>query len=135
MDEDKVLGAITGLGSDLGALRSDMGALRSDIRTEMADLRAAFVDRFDHADYRVDQIEDKQAEFRVAVMARFGRVEDKMTGLSEDLSVTMGTALNAMQRHENDRDELRRLTDMVGKMYMLVKRLQTDVEELQKKAP
>jgi hypothetical protein len=56
-----------------------------------------------------DKIVAAITEMRVGIMARFDRVEDRLSQISDDITVNMGRADRAHTSVENTRDELRAL--------------------------
>ncbi len=122
MDEDRILAALTRLESGQPDLQRDMASLKTDL----AAFKASVDGRFQH-------VADQMTDFRV-VVSRFERVEDRLTSMATDITVNMGAVDHAIRRQDNDRDELRSLTKLTNLVMSQVRHLQSNVEELQKKA-
>ena len=125
MDEDKVLAALVRLEQGQANLLSDMTTLKTDVAGLQAEQHSTRKD--------IDSLRREQTEFRVVVMDRFERVENRLSAMSEDITTNMGAAMHALKRQDNDREEVRALTTMVHQMYTQVKRLQTDMTDVQTK--
>ena len=69
---------------------------------------------------------------RTVMMERFERVEDKLTSLSEDVSVNMMAVQHQHTLRRAERENAEQLTALVLKMEQQILRLQTDVDELKK---
>lgn len=80
------------------------------------------------------RLQAQMTDLRVATMDRFERVENKLTSMSEDMRVTMAAASIGMQQCDGDRRDLAVFTDVVNTLQRKLLRMQTDIEELQKKA-
>ena len=133
MDDNRVLAALERLEAGQHELAQRFEQM--DRRFEQIDSRFERVDeRFSRMDAAMLQLREEVLDFRVVVMTRFERMEDRQTATATDITVNMAAAAQAMRRQENDREELRLLNDLIMKMQMQVRRLQTDVGDLQKKA-
>ena len=71
-------------------------------------------------------------ELRTTVMSRFERVEDKLTSLSEDVSVNMMAVINQNTIRAAERENVDQLLKLMLAMQQQMLRLRTDVDELKK---
>jgi uncharacterized coiled-coil DUF342 family protein len=90
-------------------LRADMGELRTNLRGEITELR-------------------------VAVMARFDRMEDRFSQMSDDVVIGMGRADRAHKAADNTRDELRALSTEVATLTRKQLRLEAQFHEFTRPA-
>jgi hypothetical protein len=75
-------------------------------------------------------LEDAQTSLRVDLMARMDRLEDMNTKIRDDIAVNFGATDAVRRAHDNTREELRSLSDVVSVMHRQISRLETDVEQL-----
>ncbi len=151
MDDDRVLAALLAmedrLGTKLAGLDSRLDRLETrltavETRLTAVETRLTAVEtRLTALETKVSDLEQRASatdttvnELRSVMMAKFERIENKLTQISEDMQVTMGAASTAIQQREGDRRDLGVFVEMVTLMQRKMSRLQTDVEELQKKA-
>ena len=126
MDEDRVLAALERL--ELGQRNTTERLQRMDERLDRID------ERLDRIDERYHRSDERLVQFRVAVMDRFETMEDRLTRMLDDIGVNMGAVTHVRQRQDHDREEMRTLHNLVMAFDMKIQRIQTDIEELQKKA-
>ena len=130
------------LGALRAELRAELGALRAELRAELGALRAELLDKFERVEELLDdkmgalraELRGELGRLRGELLDKFERVENKLISMSEDMTVTMGAASVAMQQREGDRRDVAVFVGAVTLLQRKLARLQTDVEELQKKA-
>ncbi len=123
MDDDRVLAALLAMEDRLGTKLAGL-----DLRLDRLETRVSDLER------RTSSTDTTVNELRSVMMAKLERIENKLTQISEDMQVTMGAASTAIQQREGDRRDLGVFVEMVTLMQRKMSRLQTDVEQLQRKA-
>jgi phage shock protein A len=78
----------------------------------------------------LSSVEAGQTKLRADVMERIDRLEDGITGMRDDLTVTFGASDSVRRAHSSTREELRELSDSVSALYRKLARLETQVREL-----
>ena len=94
-------------------------------------------DRFDAVDARFNGVDAKLEQHDAlfgAMMAKFERIDDHLTGMRDDLQVTTAAAMRSIERSDADREDVRTLTKVVHGMQIVLQRLQTRVDDLERKA-
>jgi uncharacterized coiled-coil DUF342 family protein len=81
-------------------------------------------------DGALKRIEAGQTKMRGDVMERIDRLEDAVTGIRNDLTVTFGAADSVRRAHNNTRDEMRDPGESVSALYRKLARLETQLREL-----
>lgn len=71
-------------------------------------------------------------DLRVAVMSRFDRMEERMSQIGDDMTVTMGRADRAHGSADNTRDELRGLAQEVAVLTRKQRRLEAQLHDFTK---
>jgi predicted nucleic acid-binding Zn-ribbon protein len=69
---------------------------------------------------------------RVDMLARFDRVETRLTEIRDDITVNMGRADRAHEASDNTRYELRALSQEVATLTRKQRRLEAQVDDLTK---
>jgi uncharacterized coiled-coil DUF342 family protein len=104
-----------------------LAEINSVIDRTMAHLEAFRASIYDGA---LKRIEAGQTKIRGDVMERIDRLEDAVTGIRNDLTVTFGAADSVRRPHNNTRDETRDPGESVSALYRKLARLETQMREL-----
>lgn len=76
------------------------------------------------------RLEAGQTSLRVDLMARMDRLEDGLTAIRDDIAVNFGTSDAVKRAHDNTREEMRSLSEMVSALVRKVRSLETRVREI-----
>lgn len=67
---------------------------------------------------------------RVDLMARMDRLDNRLTGIQDDIAVAMGAADAGRRVNANTREEVRDLGEVVSRMQRQIMRIKTDVDQM-----
>ena len=123
MDEDKVLAVLE---------RLEVG--QRDLARTVTEQFQRVDERLQQVDRRFERFDQRLDQFRVVAMDRFEKIEDRLTSMLGDMTVNFGAVTHMSHRQDNDREEMRSLHNLVMTLVTKLHRLQTNVEELQRKA-
>ena len=107
MDEDRVMAAIN----------AQAARIYLDLQSQRGEIMGAI------------------GELRGALMARFERVEDRLTSMAEDITVTMMAVQVEDRRRTADRSEPLAMSELLTAMQRQTMRLRTDVDQLNAARP
>ena len=82
-----------------------------------------------------EQTQASNDRLRGDMMARFDRVEDRLTSMAEDITVTMMAVQVEDKRRVSDRSELLAMSELLTAMQRQTMRLRTDVDQLNANRP
>ena len=82
-----------------------------------------------------EQTQVSNDRLRGDMMARFDRVEDRLTSMAEDITVTMMAAQAEDRRRVADRSEPLAMSELLTAMQRQTMRLRTDVDQLNAARP
>jgi predicted nucleic acid-binding Zn-ribbon protein len=120
MSDDPILAALA---------RLEAGLARVEIEQEVT-IRAAFTDiRADLRNFRTDLV-DELAKTRGAIMARVDRVQETVQAMRDDIAVNFGAVDQVKRAHDNTREEVRILSDIVSTLVRKVRTLEDDMRTL-----
>ena len=115
MSDDRVMAALARL--EEGQARLDEGQTR---------LRVDMMDRLDRHEDRLTNLETGASQLRGDMFGHFEQIENRLNEIRDDISVNMGRADHADTSARAARDELKT-------MWRMIQKLQTRVEDLEKK--
>ncbi len=81
-------------------------------------------------DTALKRIEAGQIKMRADMMERIDRLENGITGMRDDLAVTLGASDSVRRAHNNTREEMRDISESVSALYRKLARLETQMREL-----
>ena len=87
--------------------------------------------RFDGLEARFDRLEASVGSLRANLMDRLDRQQETLSGVREDIIVSIGRAAHAETVAKNVREELEDAAKETTTLYRMVKRLETRVERLE----
>ena len=82
-----------------------------------------------------EQTQASNDRLRGDMMARFDRVEDRLTSMAEDITVTMMAVQVEDKRRVSDRSEPLAMSELLTAMQRQTTRLRTDVDQLNAARP
>ena len=83
----------------------------------------------------VDELRTSIDRLRGDMMARFERVEDRLTSMAEDITVTMMATQAEDRRRLADRNEPLAMSELLTAMQRQTMRLHTDVDQIDASRP
>jgi chromosome segregation ATPase len=84
----------------------------------------------DRLDGKIERLRTDLDRLRVDVMARMDRLQNGITSIRDDITVTTSMANRVHDANEHTREEVRALGDVVSAMQKQISRLQSQVREL-----
>ena len=124
MDDDKILAVLERLEVGQHELRHHVDQRFQRLEDQMVGLERGIVglsgrmrsleervsgleNRMTGLEHRMTGFDQRLDQFRVVVMDRFGKLEDRSTGVLDNISVNLGAVGHVRRRQENDREEMR----------------------------
>ena len=78
----------------------------------------------------IDTMRASQTTLRVDLMARMDRLDNRITGIHDDIIVNMGRVDHVDDALTNTRGDVRHLYREVGSMWRQFKRLESEIREI-----